>query len=73
MTFLNLIVIIFIVFICSYALVNRICQCKEYCATNAAYASYVNKEATVQEKDIMESIQRFTKDGLDAEEKHVEK
>ena len=42
-------VITFIVYICIFAIVNRICKCVEHCATARTYSKAV--EATKQTKE----------------------
>ena len=40
MTFVQIVIAFLIVYICVYALINRVCQCIEHCATARAYSKF---------------------------------
>lgn len=40
MTLLQQLVIIFILYLCVYALISRVCKCIEHCATARAYSKF---------------------------------
>lgn len=45
MTLFQIVIISLILYICIYALVDRICKCVEHCAINKAFGTYLdNKE-----------------------------
>ena len=40
MTFVQIIIAFLIAYLCVYALINRVCQCIEHCATARAYSKF---------------------------------
>ena len=44
MTFVQIVIAFLIAYICVYALINRVCQCIEHCATARAYGKFKDNE-----------------------------
>lgn len=61
MNFLQYIVAFLIVYLCVYALFNRICQCIEHCATAKAYSKFRENDVMVKMNDVEAAIQKSTK------------
>lgn len=40
MNFLQIVVAVIILYLCIYALINRVCKCIEHCATARAYSKF---------------------------------
>lgn len=57
MDFLQYIVAFLIVYLCVYALFNRICQCIEHCATAKAYSKF-------RENELEAAIQKSTNEKI---------
>lgn len=69
MTFMNYVgAISFIVaiYLCVYALINRVCKCIEHCATAKAYGKFRELGIMVKMEDVQKKIEK------DTEEKHYD-
>lgn len=66
MTFVQIVIAFLIVYICVYALINRVCQCIEHCATAKAYSKFRESGMQLKMDDIEAGIQKANK-----EKKHV--
>ena len=51
-----------IVYICVYALINRVCQCIEHCATAKAYSKFRESGMQLKMDDIEAGIQKANKE-----------
>lgn len=58
MTFIQFIVAFFILYLCAYALINRICKCIEHCATARAYSKFRENGVLVKMDDVEAGIQK---------------
>lgn len=58
MTFLQYLIVGLILYLCLYALINRLCQCIEHCATAKAYGKL--QEAGIRSKmeDVKKKIEK---------------
>lgn len=50
MTFAQIVIAFLIVYLCAYALINRVCQCIEHCATARAYSRFRENGVLDQEE-----------------------
>ena len=57
MTFIQFIVAFFILYLCVYALINRVCKCIEHCATARAYSKFRENGVLVKMDDVEAGIQ----------------
>ena len=58
MTFMQFIVAFFILYLCIYALINRVCKCIEHCATARAYSKFRENGVLVKRDDVEAGIQK---------------
>ena len=62
MTFVQIVIAFLIVYICVYALINRVCQCIEHCATAKAYSKFRESGMQLKMYDIEAGIQKANKE-----------
>ena len=62
MTFVQIVIAYLIVYICVYALINRVCQCIEHCATAKAYSKFRESGMQLKMDDIEAGIQKANKE-----------
>lgn len=62
MTFIQFIVAFFILYLCVYALINRVCKCIEHCATARAYSKFRENGVLVKMDDVEAGIQKSNKE-----------
>ena len=62
MTFVQIVIAFLIVYICVYALINRVCQCIEHCATAKAYSKFRENGMQLKMDDIEAGIQKANKE-----------
>ena len=62
MTFVQIVIAFLIVYICVYALINRVCQCIEHCATARAYSKFRESGMQLKMDDIEAGIQKANKE-----------
>lgn len=62
MTFVQIVIAFLIVYICVYALINRVCQCIEHCATAKAYSKFRESGMQLKMDDIEAGIQKANKE-----------
>ena len=58
---MSMVLIFFILYLCVYALVNRICRCVEHCATARAYSRIAEKGVLATIEGVETSIQKHSK------------
>lgn len=58
MTFIQFIVAFFILYLCVYALINRVRKCIEHCATARAYSKFRENGVLVKMDDVEAGIQK---------------
>lgn len=58
MAFIQFIVAFFILYLCVYALINRVCKCIEHCATARAYSKFRENGVLVKMDDVEAGIQK---------------
>lgn len=68
MTFIQQIILFLICYLCVYALVSRICQCFEHCATAKAYGRIREAGAVIKMDDVAAGITKSKE-----EKRNVEK
>lgn len=51
-----------IIYICLYALINRVCQCIEHCATARAYSKFRENGVLVKMDDVEAGIMKSKKE-----------
>lgn len=62
MTFIQIVVGLLIIYICLYALINRVCQCIEHCATARAYSKFRENGVLVKMDDVEAGIMKSKKE-----------
>lgn len=62
MTFIQCIVAFFILYLCIFALINRVCKCIEYCATAKAYGKFRESGVMVKMEDVQKKIKKDTEE-----------
>ena len=58
MAFIQFIVAFFILYLCVYALINRVRKCIEHCATARAYSKFRENGVLVKMDDVEAGIQK---------------
>lgn len=56
MTFGQALLAFFIIYICAYALISRICKCVEHCATARAYSKFREAGVMIKMDDVEAGI-----------------
>lgn len=62
MTFIQFIVAFFILYLCVFALINRVCKCIEHCVTARAYSKFGENGVLVKMDDVEAGIQKSNKE-----------
>lgn len=62
MTFIQFIVAFFILYLCVFTLINRVCKCIEHCATARAYSKFRENGVLVKMDDVEAGIQKSNKE-----------
>ena len=73
MTFGQALVAFIIVYFCFYALISRISQCIEHCATAKAYSKFRENGVLVKMDDVEAGIKKSNKEKQDVAERIAEK
>ncbi len=68
MTFIQIVVGFLIIYICLYALINRVCQCVEHCMTAKAYSKFRENGVLVNINDVEAGIIKLNKEKEDVKE-----
>ena len=56
MNFLQIVVAVIILYLCIYALINRVCKCIEHCATARAYSKFRENGVLVKMDDVERQV-----------------
>ena len=56
MTFIQISILLLLIFICIYSLIARICNCVEHCATARAYSKFRENGILTQMNDVEAGI-----------------
>ncbi len=62
MSFVQYVIAFIITYLCVYALIARVCQCVEHCATAKAYARFREAGVMVKMDDVEAGIQKSNKE-----------
>lgn len=62
MTFLQQIILCVIIYLCIYALISRVCNCIEHCATARAYSKFRENGVLVKMDDVEAGIKKNNKE-----------
>lgn len=62
MSFVQIVIIFIALYLCIYALINRVCQCIEHCATAKAYSKFRENGVLVKMDDVAAGIQKTNKE-----------
>lgn len=62
MSFLQCVIACLILYVCVYALINRVCQCVEHCATARAYSKFRENGVLVKMDDVEAGIMKSKKE-----------
>ena len=62
MNFLQIVMAVIILYLCVYALINRVCKCVEHCATARAYSKFRENGVLVKMDDVEAGIQKANKE-----------
>lgn len=68
MSFVQYVIAFLILYICVYALINRVCQCIEHCATARAYSKFRENGVLVKMTDVEAGIIKSKKEKDDIKE-----
>ena len=61
MNFVQYVIAFLILYLCMYALINRVCQCIEHCATARAYSKFRENGVAVKMDAVEAGIQKSNK------------
>ena len=73
MNFVQYMLSFLVLYICVYALINRVCQCIEHCATARAYSKFRENGVLVKMDDVEAGIKKLNKEKHDVAERVTEK
>ena len=62
MNFVQYVIAFLILYLCMYALINRVCQCIEHCATARAYSKFRENGVAVKMDAVEAGIQKSNKE-----------
>lgn len=62
MNFVQYVIAFLILYLCMYALINRVCQCIEHCATARAYSKFRENGVLVKIDDVEAGIKKSNKE-----------
>ena len=62
MNFVQYVIAFLILYLCMYALINRVCQCIEHCATARAYSKFRDNGVLVKMDDVEAGIKKSNKE-----------
>lgn len=62
MNFVQYVIAFLILYLCMYALINRVCQCIEHCATARAYSKFRENGVLVKMDDVKAGIKKSNKE-----------
>lgn len=68
MNFLQIVAAVIILYLCIYALINRVCKCVEHCATARAYSKFRENGVLVKMNDVEAGIIKSKKEKDDVKE-----
>lgn len=72
MTLVQYMLILFVIYLCIYALISRICKCIEHCATARAYSKFRENGIQLKMDDVASGIVKMNNEKKKVEE-YVEK
>lgn len=61
MNFVQYMLAFLVLYLCAYALINRVCQCIEHCATARAYSKFRENGVLVKMDDVEAGIMKSKK------------
>ena len=73
MTFMQMMIVFFIVDVGVYVLLTRICKCIEHCATARAYSKFRENGVLVKWDDVESGIKKSNKEKQDVAKMFVER
>lgn len=73
MSFIQLLIGVVVIYLCVYALIGRVCQCIEHCATARAYSKFRENGVLVKLDDVEAGIKKSMKEKTDVAERVTEK
>ena len=62
MNFVQYVIAFLILYLCMYALINRVCQCIEHCATARAYSKFRENGVLVKMDDVEAGVKKRNKE-----------
>lgn len=68
MNFLQIITAVIILYLCIYALINRICKCVEHCATARAYSEFRENDIRTKIDNLDVTVKKLNKERKDVKE-----
>lgn len=68
MNFVQYMLSFLVLYICVYALINRVCQCVEHCATARAYSKFRENGVLVKMDAVEAGIKKSNKEKEDVKE-----
>lgn len=73
MTFWQMVIAFIVIYLCVYALIGRICQCIEHCATARAYSKFRENGVPLKMDDVEAGIKKSNKEKENVAERIAEK
>lgn len=73
MTFVQALIGFIVIYLCMYALISRICQCIEHCATAKAYSKFGENGTLVKMDAVEAAIKKSNKEKENVAERITEK
>lgn len=67
MSFLQYMIAFFILYLCVYALISRVCKCIEHCATARAYSKFRENGVSLKMDDVAAGIVKINDEKKKAE------
>lgn len=68
MSFVQIITAVIILYLCIYALINRICKCVEHCATARAYSKFRENDIRTKIDNLDVTVKKLNKERKDVKE-----
>ncbi len=65
MNFLQIVAAVIILYLCIYALINRVCKCIEHCATARAYSKFRENDVQTKIDNLDATVKKLNKERED--------
>lgn len=68
MNFVQYMLAFLVLYLCAYALINRVCQCIEHCATARAYSKFRENDIRTKIDNLDVTVKKLNKERKDVKE-----